>query len=124
MKYLLDANICILLLDGKTPRLNARVRDCDEGDLAISAIAFAEVAKGSKDGKPPPMEVLEGFAKEVPILAFEASAARAYATLAFRRASFDRLVAAHALALGVTLITSNEKHFADVPGLAIENWTQ
>jgi tRNA(fMet)-specific endonuclease VapC len=33
------------------------------------------------------------------------------------------LIAAHALALGAVLVTNNEKHFADVPGLKVENWT-
>jgi tRNA(fMet)-specific endonuclease VapC len=40
-----------------------------------------------------------------------------------RRSSFDRLIAAHALALGFVLVTNNEKHFIDVPGLRVENWT-
>ena len=36
----------------------------------------------------------------------------------------DRLIAAHALALDLTLVTNNERDFADVPGLRIENWTR
>ena len=43
--------------------------------------------------------------------------------LPFKRARFDRLLAAHALSLGVTIITNNEADFADVPELAVENWT-
>ena len=43
--------------------------------------------------------------------------------LPFKRARFDRLLAAHALSLGVTIITNNESDFADVPGLTVENWT-
>ena len=50
-------------------------------------------------------------------------AAREYARLPFKRARFDRLLAAHALSLGVTIITNNESDFADVPGLTVENWT-
>jgi tRNA(fMet)-specific endonuclease VapC len=44
--------------------------------------------------------------------------------LPFRRASYDRLIAAHALSLDLTLITNNEGDFADVPGLRVENWTR
>ncbi|MBS1239504.1 MAG: hypothetical protein H6R45_210, partial [Proteobacteria bacterium] len=40
-----------------------------------------------------------------------------------RRKSFDRLIAAHAVSLGYVLVTSNVKHFADVPGLKVDNWT-
>jgi len=59
----------------------------------------------------------------VPVLDFDLAAARAYATLSFRRASFDRLIAAHALSRGLIVVTDNERHFADVPGLIVENWT-
>ena len=43
--------------------------------------------------------------------------------LPFKRGSFDRLIGAHALSLGLTLITANQRHFADMPGLKVENWT-
>ena len=51
------------------------------------------------------------------------AAAREYAKLPFKRARFDRLLAAHALSIGATVVTNNEADFADVPGLKIENWT-
>lgn len=123
MKYLLDANTCILLLMGVVPTLNARVLECDEGELGVSSIAFAEVALGSFNGKLPPMEVLDGFLKDVELLPFDEAAARVYSTLPFKRASFDRLIAAHAIALKLTLITSNERDFAAISGLKTENWT-
>ncbi|MEO9129659.1 MAG: PIN domain-containing protein, partial [Sphingomonas sp.] len=70
-----------------------------------------------------PMKVLEAFVGEIPILDFDEAAARAYATLPFRRGRFDRLLAAHALSLGAVLVTNNERDFADIPGLVVENWT-
>lgn len=123
MRYLLDANICIRLLDTGSPRLKERVLQCDEGDLGISAIAFAEVAHGSWNGKPPPMLVLDRFSRQVPVLPFDLLAAKYYADLPFVRGSFDRLIAAHALALKLALVTDNAKHFAGIPGLEVENWT-
>jgi tRNA(fMet)-specific endonuclease VapC len=68
------------------------------------------------------LELLGPFLAEVLVLSFDSEAARIYATIPFRRASYDRLIAAHALALGLTVITGNVKHFADVPGLKVENW--
>jgi tRNA(fMet)-specific endonuclease VapC len=56
------------------------------------------------------------------MLPFDEAAAREYAKLPFKRARFDRLLAAHALSLGATIITNNEGDFADVPGLKVENW--
>lgn len=124
MKYLLDANTVIMLLSGPHPVLADRVRRCDEGDLGVSAIVFAEVALGSTKGRPPPMGALDAFLRDVALVPFDETAARAYATLPFRRASFDRLIAAHALSLGLTLVTANERDFMDVPGLVVENWAK
>ena len=123
MIYLLDTKICILLLATKADRLRARVLDCVEGDLAVSSITFAEIAYGSRNGKMPPLRVLEAFLRDVPPVPFDTAAARQYAELPFRRGSFDRLIAAHARALDLTLVTNNERDFADIPNLRVENWT-
>ncbi len=122
MKYLLDSNIVIAVTLAIGDHLRRRMAAADEGDIVTSAVVYAEVAYGSVRGKPPPFTHLEAFIEEVPILPFDHLAARAYATLPFRRASYDRLIAAHALSLGLTLVTDNEAHFADVPGLKVENW--
>lgn len=124
MKYLLDSNIIIMTVLGTGEAVQRRLAQCDEGDMVTSSIAYAEVAHGAVRGKPPAFEKLQAFVEEVPILDFDYKAARAYATLPFRRASFDRLIAAHALSHGLTLVTDNEADFADVPGLKIENWTK
>ncbi len=59
---------------------------------------------------------------------FDDAAACAYAgairLMGVERASFDRLIAAHALSLDCTLITNNLRHFSKVPGLKTENWTE
>ena len=122
MRYLLDANSVIFALTGHS-RLLDRFARCDEGDLGVSAIVFAEVALGTARGKAPPPTVLDAFLEEVLLLPFDEAAAREYAKLPFRRGSFDRLIAAHTLALDLTLITNNEADFADIPGLKTENWT-
>lgn len=123
MRYLLDANIVIYVLTRQHPAIRERMRECAETDFVTSSIVYAEVAHGSVRGKPPPFSVLEQFVRKVPIVDFDYAAARAYATLPFKRSNFDRLIAAHALSLGLTVVTDNEAHFADVPGLMVENWT-
>lgn len=122
MKYLLDSNIIIMLAIGSGEALRARLTECDEGDLVTSAVVLAEVARGSLNEKPPALDELRLILEEVPVLPFDEQAALAYATLPFRRASYDRLIAAHALALDVTLVTANERDFADIQGLRVENW--
>lgn len=122
MKYLLDSNVIIALVLNASADVVSRAAACDEGDLVTSAIAFAEVVYGSMNSKPPPVEQLRAFVEEVPVLDFDYKAALAYGTLPFRRASYDRLIAAHALSHGLILVTDNLQHFADVPGLKVENW--
>ena len=124
MKYLLDTNIIVALTINEDAEVIRRASQCDEGDMVTSAIALAEVALGTERGQPPTMDELEAFIEEVPVLSFDYKAALAYASLPFKRASFDRLIAAHALSHGLVIVTRNEKDFADVPGLVVESWTK
>lgn len=120
---MLDSNALILLLD-RDERVVGRAKQCFEGDLCISAIAFAEVARGTATGKPPPQDLLDRAVERIPVLPYDALAARSYAELPFTRHRFDRLIAAHALSLDLTLVTANVKDFRGISDLRIEDWTQ
>lgn len=124
MKYLLDSNVIILAVSGASEPLLHKLAACDEGDVVTSAIALAEVALGTHNGKSSSLDRLRLFVSEIPVLEFDYKAALLYATLPFRRGGFDRLIAAHALSRRLTVVTGNTRHFADIPGLAVENWTQ
>ena len=123
IRYLIDANSAVYAMDLGNDLLKARIAATDAGEIGISAISYAEVAYGTHVGKSPPPEVLEAFVQAIPLLPFDEAAARAYATLPFKRARFDRLLAAHALSIGAVVVTNNEADFADVAGLKVENWT-
>ena len=123
IRYLIDANAAVYAMDEGHEVLTTRIADCAPGEIAISVISYAEVAYDAYVGKPPPPEILEAFIEAIPLVSFDEAAARAYAQLPFMRARFDRLLAAHALSIGATVITNNEADFADVPGLKVENWT-
>jgi tRNA(fMet)-specific endonuclease VapC len=122
MKFMLDSNIVVAVALAADMGVRRRMAEHDAGAFVISAITYAEVAHGSVRGKPPPFDRLRAFIEEVPVMPFDDRAAHAYAALPFQRGSYDRLIAAHALSLGLVLVTHNEKHFRDVPGLMVENW--
>jgi len=123
IKYLIDANSVVYAMDVGNEVLKARLAQCEQGEIGISVISYAEVAYGTRIGKPPPPEVLEAFISVIPIVDFDEAAAREYARLPFKRVRFDRLLAAHALSIGAIVVANNELDFADVPGLKVENWT-
>lgn len=75
--------------------------------------------------------VLDQFLTRVPCLPWDAEAATHFARIAVDLhhsgsliGSMDTMIAGHAIAVGAVLVTSNERQFARVPGLKIENWTQ
>jgi len=124
MRFLLDTNILIAVALATDPAARRRLAELDEGDAVTSAVAYAEVLYGSRRGKPPALKLLASLIEEVAVLPFDQAAAAAYAGLTFRRASYDRLIAAHALSLGLTVATANVSDFVDVPGLVVEDWTR
>ena len=121
-RFLLDANICIDILQGRSTVAARRFAACDVGQLVISAVAYAEVMIGAEQLDR--VRQARDFFAQIPVLAFDQDAGDAYSRLPFRRGSYDRLIAAQALALGLTVVTSNTADFQDVPGLKIEDWTR
>jgi len=124
IRFLLDSDCAIYATTGQVPVLRERLADCEPGEVALSAISYAEILLGIERGKPPTREALAAMVEVVPVLAFDDNAADTYAKLPFKRARFDRLLAAHALSIGAVVVTNNPSDFADVPGLMVENWTE
>lgn len=127
--YLLDTNACLDFALARSDRLRARVRAQNGRGMFISAITLAELrfGTGRPEADPEDERRVDVFVSILPVHPFDQAAADAYGRLspavAVRRTSFDRLIAAHALSLDLTLVTNNVGHFADVPGLRVENWT-
>ena len=121
--YLLDANICIYVLADPDGAATRAVESQVEGSVVTSSIAYAGVMQAIPTSDIGAVAKASEFFRLIPPLPFDIAAAECYTRLPFQRARFDRLIAAHALALGLTLVTNNTKDFADIPGLKIENWT-
>lgn len=123
-RFLLDANCCILLIEKRSAPLRRRVEECSPAEVVTSAVAFAEVALGTDWSNVEAADLVNQFFAVVQVLPFDREAGRLYAELPFKRHRFDRLIAAHALALDLTLITANPRDFRDIPDLGIEDWTR
>lgn len=121
---MLDTNICIYLAEQSSPPLTDRLEKCERGKLVTSAIVYAEFVRGIDWTKPNAEQTLAALFVDIEILPFDTAAARRYASLPFIRHRLDRLIAAHALALDLTLVTANVRDFADIPDLRVEDWTQ
>ena len=125
--FLLDTNACLDFTLARSAVLKERVRQNYARGLAISAITLAELRVGARhpDADALDGEKVERFVATLSVHDFGLAASSEYGDLGRRvgieRGNFDRLIAAHALALGLTLVTNNAKHFADVPGLKVEN---
>lgn len=129
--YLLDTNICIYLIKKQPQKAFTRFRSLSVGDVGISAITYAELAYGVAYSSDPSRNrmALNEFLAPLEILDFQAQAAPLYGILraSLTRAGkmigpLDLLIAAHALYLGVTLVTHNVKGFSRITDLNIENW--
>ncbi len=129
-RYMLDTNICIYLMKHHPPEVEERFAQCFVGDVVVSSITQAELEYGvacSGAQRRRNRAALDAFLQEVPALSFDGAAAHAYgpvrlATRERKRDALDKLIAAHALALDVTLVTNNLADFAGYPGLKLENW--
>ena len=128
-RYMLDTNMCIYLMKNQPEEVARRFAQCYVGDVVMSAITYAEleygvaVCAGPEQGR----INLAGLVEDIPVLLFDAAAGAAYgpirqATRDSKKDHLDKLIAAHALSLNVTVITNNVKDFAKYPGVAIDNW--
>lgn len=127
---MLDTNICIYLMKHQPPQVRARFAECFVGDVVMSAVTLAELEYGvacSGASKAKNQSALNSLLEDVQVAPFEARAARAYGPLRAAnrdrsKDALDKLIAAHALSLGATLVTNNENDFKDFDGLNVENW--
>ena len=126
LRYLLDTNICIYLMKEQPESVIRRFAACKPGEIGVSSITWAELCCG--------LDVHNSQSEMATLLSrltakdFDMDAAVLFGKLSqqfpARKSSFDRMIAAHALSLGATLVTNNTADF-DLyvgAGLVVENW--
>ena len=132
MRRLLDTNVCIHIIRRRPPGVLRRFESHEVGEIGVSSVTVAELAYGVEKSPRPEQnrEALSRFLMPLEVAIFDPEAAAAYGRV---RADLERigtpigpldaLIAAHAVSLGITLVTNNTREFSRVPGLEVEDWT-
>ncbi len=129
MRYMFDTNMCIYLIKNQPKEIAERFALCRLGDVVISSITYAELEFGAAAAANPAKEAnnLASLIQDIPVLPFDVTAAKAYgpirlATRETKKDAMDKLIAAHAVAIGAILVTNNQRDFEKYPNLIVENW--
>jgi tRNA(fMet)-specific endonuclease VapC len=128
-EYMLDTDTVSFALRGQG-RVAARLLEHRPSQLCISSITLAELRFGAETRRSRRLHgLISTFVESVEVVVFDQRAADRFATVATSLArrgapigTFDTLLAAQALSLELTFVTSNTRHFARVVGLTTENW--
>ena len=131
MRYMLDTNICIYIIKHKPESVYTKLKKVQPEDVCISSITYSELSYGVERSEQTDRNrlALTLMLSNIDIEAFDAVAAEEYGDIRARLEKagtpigfLDMLIAAHAKALGCTLVTNNGKEFSRVEGLRVENW--
>lgn len=129
-RYMLDTDSISYAMRGHG-RVEERLRAVPPSSVCMSAVTLGQLHFGARLRKSKKLLAhVELAAAEISVVPFNRQAAIRFGQLAAdlsdagtRIGELDTMIAAHALSLGLTLVTNNTKHFSVVPGLTIENWT-
>lgn len=130
LKYMLDTNIVIYTIKNRPDEVR-RAFNRHDGQMAISTVTFGELIYGAERSSQPEknMEVIEGMTARLEVLSFESQDAAHFGQLRAELMNsgrpigpYDMMIAGHARARGLILVTNNSREFERVPGLRIENW--
>lgn len=130
MKFMLDTNICIYVLNERPPELRTQFNK-HMGAMCISSISLAELHYGAANSRKPRQNLaeIESLCSHLSLVSFDEHAAEQYGLVraALKRSgkligSNDLLIAAHAKSMGLVLVSNNDREFKRVNGLKVVNW--
>jgi tRNA(fMet)-specific endonuclease VapC len=130
-RYMFDTNMCIYLMRNQPEAVARRFAQCYVGEVVMSSVTFAELQYGVTMSAAPERERvnLAALVELIEVAPFEMDAATAYgpirsATRERRSDALDKMIAAHAVALDVPIVTNNVRDFEAYPGVRVENWLE
>lgn len=129
--YMMDTDTCIYLKNRRPPTIAERFQTLQWGEVVISVITFGELYNGALKSRETEAALsnVERLSARLPVQPMSVEVAKTYAII---RSSLEKQgtiiggndlwIAAHALTLGLTVVTNNTKEFSRVKDLSIENW--
>lgn len=133
MKYMLGTNICIYTIKHKPPEVIKNFLRHNPDEMCISSITYAELMHGVEKSQAVERNrmAITLFLSAITILPFNQYAAEEYGKV---RAELERkgtpigpmdmLIAGHARAEELVLVTNNTREFFRVENLEVEDWTK
>jgi tRNA(fMet)-specific endonuclease VapC len=133
MKYLIDTNICIYVMNKRPIDVIKRFKQFNPGEIGISTITVSELQYGvaKSTHRKENQHRLDEFIAPLEILVYDEIAARTYGDIRFQLEKrgkligpLDILIAAHALSQNLIMVTNNDREFKRIKNLEVENWTK
>ncbi len=127
---MLDTNIVIYTLKNRPASVRAAFKK-HAGEMCLSSVSLGELIYGAEKSAQVErnLSVIEGLAARLAVESFDTQAAMHFGQLRAELAKsgrligpYDMMIAGHARALGLILVTNNQREFDRVPGLRVENW--
>jgi tRNA(fMet)-specific endonuclease VapC len=127
---MLDTNIVSDLIRNPQGKVARRIARAGDEEICTSIIVAAELRYGcAKSGSPRHLKAVDDLLAEIELLPFDVPADADYGAIRSDLEAAgrviggnDMLIAAHAQAIGATLVTANTDEFKRVRGLKVENW--
>lgn len=132
MKYLIDTNICIYILNQRPPEVIRKFKQFEPEEIGISVVTVSELQYGVSKSRHRERNQLRlnEFLIPFEVLVYDQQAARTYGDIRFGLEEtgrpigpLDLLIAAQAKSRNLILVTNNESEFNRIQDLPIENWT-
>lgn len=131
MKYLLDTDICIYWLKGRTA-VRDKINEIGQTEIAICVITASELYFGAYNSSKIEKNLItaETFIRSIPVIPLSNNTLKKFGQLKAQLrqagtsvADFDLLIASVALTEDLILVTNNTRHYQRIIGLKLDNWT-
>ncbi len=130
-RYMMNTDTCIYLKNRRPPSIAERFSGLQWGEVVMSVITYGELSSGALKCREveAALNNVKRLGERLPVQAMSTDVAETYARI---RSSLEKQgniiggndwwIAAHALTLGLTIITNNTNEFCRVENLRVENW--